>query len=107
MFRIDVPAITEALLRVVGDELAHAGEPGRGIAIGLVRTAWDVPAADDLLEEAGSQQNLTVGACKLRPGDGLESVILEPLEGFQGGGEFFVWLGHKIKMNLFTRVYCA
>jgi hypothetical protein len=54
MFRIDVPAIAEALLRVVGYELAHAGVPRSGVAIGFVRSARDIPAADDLFEETGA-----------------------------------------------------
>ena len=81
LLRIHMPAVSEAFLRVAGNELPHARVPRCGVAFGVVRTSGDVPAADDLFQESAALESFAVGTREVSAGDGLESLILKPFQG--------------------------
>lgn len=87
LLRVHVPPGAEALLRIAGDEFAHAGVPGRRIAFGLVRPGRDVPATDHLPQEAAAKQRLSARARKRGSRDSVQAVVLEGFQGCQTGSE--------------------
>ena len=52
LLRREAPVLAETRFQISGGKTPERGVPCRALAFHLIRAAWDVPALDDLLQEA-------------------------------------------------------
>lgn len=77
LFRAQTPLGSKALVEVAGREGPKGGIPSGAVTGGLIRWGGDVPAFDDLPNEAVFEQALPVGAAQLFGSDGNNMLILQ------------------------------
>jgi hypothetical protein len=82
--------------QIRGTEAPEGRVPGRTVVFYFVRAAWDVPALDDLMQEAVAQEALAVRARQVaRPDRPRPFHGLEIAQDFEGLREFFGESGHS------------
>ena len=77
MFRAQAPLGSEALVEVAGGEGPKGGIPGGAFTGRLIGWGGDVPAFDDLSNEAVFEQALSVGTAQLFGTDSDNMLILQ------------------------------